>query len=292
MLTSGPSRVFLVAASACLAACESSPPITEITLTGHDFSFTMPDTIAGGRVTLHFTNQGQEDHHAQLIRLNDGVTRAQFDSALAAVIAAVATEGDVAFVRLLQVATVAGGPAIVGPGHPATVTLDLAPGEYTLACFIASPGDGVSHLAKGMRRWLTVTAAPSRMPPAPAADGLVDMADFAFAQIPAMHSGPMTLEVTNSGQEPHEMAIVRLDGITLDQLMSMLMQPPSPGAAPAGPPPFTFVGGMQALMPGARGWVTLDLTPGTYAMLCFIPSPANQGKPHVVLGMVRQFTVN
>lgn len=74
--------------------------------------------------------------------------------------------------------------------------------------------------------------------------------------------------------------------------MPMLTQPPAPGEAPAGPPPFTFVGGMQGLMAGAHGWARLDLTRGDYALICFIPSPAREGKPHLALGMARAFTVN
>lgn len=44
-------------------------------------------------------------------------------------------------------------------------------------------------------------------------------------------------------------------------------------------------------MPGQTGWVTLDLKPGDYALVCFISSPANQGKPHVALGMFYPFPV-
>ncbi len=73
----------------------------------------------------------------------------------------------------------------------------------------------------------------------------------------------------------------------------MLMgPPPAPGEATAGPPPFTLVGGMQALMAGERAWVTLDLEPGNGAMLCLIPSAANEGKLHVALGMARAFAVS
>jgi len=36
-----------------------------------EFTFSAPQTIEAGRVTLRLTNYGQELHHAQLIRLND-----------------------------------------------------------------------------------------------------------------------------------------------------------------------------------------------------------------------------
>lgn len=282
----------LALAATLLTACESpAPSIPEIHLAASDFAFSLPDTVAGGLIRFHFTNDGQEDHHAQFIRLNDGVTHAQFDSVYNAVMEAVPTEGEGAYMRLLDFAAVAGGPALTAPGGQAAVTLDLAPGEYILLCFIPSP-DGIPHLAKGMRRRLTVADPPAAAPEPPIAAGRVDMADFAFSELPAMDSGPVVLEVTNSGQEPHEMVVMRLEGVTLEQAMAMMMAPPPPeGAAPAGPPPFRFVGGMQGLMPGQRGWVTLDLPPGEYALLCFISSPANEGRPHFALGMARSFTV-
>ena len=44
-------------------------------------------------------------------------------------------------------------------------------------------------------------------------------------------------------------------------------------------------------MPGGRGWTTLDLQPGEYALICFVPDPAD-GVPHVAKGMLRTFVVN
>lgn len=267
------------------------PEIREVTLGAQDFAYVISDTITGGLIRIHFRNDGQEDHHAQFIRLNDGVTRAQFDSVFQAVLAAVPVEGEVAFMRLFDVATVAGGPGLIAPGASVDVTLDLPAGEYVLMCFIPSP-DGIPHLMKGMQHWVSVTAPVGEVPDAPVADGRVDMGDFAFLELPPMDSGRVLLEVTNSGQEPHEMAVMRLDdGVTYEQVAAMLVGPPPDGAPPAGPPPFRFVGGMQAIMPGAHGWVTLDLTPGNYVLVCFIPSPANEGRPHAALGMIRPFTV-
>lgn len=291
------SALALVIAS--LAACseaappsEGPPPIPEIALRGQDFAFNLPDTIAGGLVRFRFANEGQEDHHAQFIRLNDGVSREQFDSVFQAVLEAVPTEGEVAFMRLFEVATVAGGPSVTGPGGAMAFTTELEPGEYVLVCFLPSP-DGVPHLAKGMRRWLTVTAAPDEAPEPPVAVGRVDMADFAFVDMPALGSGEVVIEVTNSGQEPHEMVVLRLEGASLDEVLPMLAgPPPSEGGPPPGPPPFRFMGGVQAIMPGARAWATLDLPPGDYALVCFIPSPANAGQPHVALGMARPFTIS
>jgi LPXTG-motif cell wall-anchored protein len=47
---------------------------------------------------------------------------------------------------------------------------------------------------------------------------------------------------------------------------------------------------MGALMTGKSAWASLDLQPGDYIALCFVPDPAS-GKSHLELGMHTVFTV-
>jgi uncharacterized cupredoxin-like copper-binding protein len=47
---------------------------------------------------------------------------------------------------------------------------------------------------------------------------------------------------------------------------------------------------MAALGKGRTGTFTTTLTPGRYAIVCFVPD-AKDGKPHEMHGMVREFTV-
>jgi hypothetical protein len=96
----------------------------------------------------------------------------------------------------------------------------------------------------------------------------------------------MTIQVINNGPESHEFNILRLaEGKTADDVLQYL-------GAPDGPPPFTPVGGMNGLDKGLSGYAELDLTPGAYATICNIPSPAAEGHPHFTLGMIKQFNVS
>jgi len=50
-----------------------------------------------------------------------------------------------------------------------------------------------------------------------------------------------------------------------------------------------FIGGVSA-QPGDVGYAGLEgLEPGTYTLVCFVDEP--EGVPHVVRGMVAEFTV-
>ncbi len=91
----------------------------------------------------------------------------------------------------------------------------------------------------------------------------------------------LIFNVTNSGAEVHEAAVVQLPE----------------GADPLGildgSIPFeeiTFVGVVVPIFPGeTRDLALLNLEPGTYTMLCFIPGP--DGAPHAVNGMIGEFEV-
>ena len=74
-----------------------------------------------------------------------------------------------------------------------------------------------------------------------------------------------------------------------DELISALLQQYFAGGE-SGPPPYTVLGGMQAMNPNRIGWTTVDLTPGEYIAICVVPDPSS-GKPHVELGMIHGFTV-
>jgi hypothetical protein len=56
-----------------------------------------------------------------------------------------------------------------------------------------------------------------------------------------------------------------------------------------GEPPAASAGGFGALDGGQRGWITADLKPGSYVLICFIPG--DDGAPHFTKGMLTPFTV-
>ncbi len=42
---------------------------------------------------------------------------------------------------------------------------------------------------------------------------------------------------------------------------------------------------------GSGGWLRLDLAPGRYAAICFVPGNAPPQAPHAAMGMVVPFSV-
>jgi len=184
-----------------------------------------------------------------------------------------------------KLTTLVGGPGTVGSGGTSAAMLNLAEGQYLLACFI--PGrDGIAHAAKGMVLPLQITAPTGTAMPAPATRGTVTMKEFSFAlSASAFPAGRSMIAVVNEGAQAHEFGVLRLvPGKSAADVTGYF------AAKPSGPPPFSAAGGLTALGPGQKGIAVLDLTPGSYAAICFLPDPVS-GKEHLQLGMIAGFTV-
>jgi hypothetical protein len=142
----------LLLLSLILGACQQQPQIPDtgqsIAIQAADHSFEAPDQIQAGPVTFTLDNTGQESHHAQLVRLNDGVTFEQFQAAL--------QKGEEAALPLV---TFVGGVASLSPGKQGQVSLDLPEGQYVLLCFIPSPM--ACPTCQGHGQLLSVVAQPA-----------------------------------------------------------------------------------------------------------------------------------
>lgn len=245
--------------------------VPDVTIGASEYAFDAPATLQAGLTHFNLVNSGVEDHQALFIRLNDGVTLDDLASA------PIETEADVA-----PYGTLAGGPIALAGGEFDT-TLDLEPGSYVLICTVETP-DGVAHADLGMVTTLDVTEPPADPQPTPETDVTVTLSDFAFDAPDTLPAGETTFDVVNAGQQIHEMGVIKLDdGATIDDMMAAFEAESEEG-------PFAPVGALYGLSGGQEGWTTIDLTAGTYALVCFVTDPES-GMPHVALGMVDSFTV-
>ncbi len=259
-----------------VAGAPSTGGLPAMVIEAFDYGYRSLGSVPAGPTRIQLKNGGKEDHHAQFLLLNPGVSLAQVDAAL--------QKGSDGADGLL---TYAGGPGGTAPGGSAEVILDLKEGQYLLACFLRG-ADHLPHFAKGMRMPLTVATPTASAPPTPAVNGMITMFDFNFTMPDTLPASRSLYTVTNTGAQYHEFGIGRLlPGKTADDFKTFFDP-----AARGGPPPGVPTGGMQALTRGASGIVVLDLTPGDYVALCSVPDQSKpQGEAHAHLGMVRGFTV-
>jgi hypothetical protein len=134
-----------------------------------------------------------------------------------------------------------------------------------------------------MVKMITVAGEPHSAP-APTADVELHALDFSFTVPDTLMAGAHTFHAVNDGPQVHEFQFVRLnDGVTVEQFMAAAAQPNQP-------PPGRLMGGPGAYSRGQEAYWSATLTPGNWLILCFVPDPAD-GKPHVMKGMVKPFTV-
>lgn len=258
------------------ATATSAPAPAEVHFTAKDFAFEGPGTIASGWTTVVLHNDGPTLHHLMLLRLTEGKTVDDFKAAVAAM-----KPGDMPPMWAVP----AGGVNPPDPGAETRASLNIQPGDYVVACAVDVP-DHVPHIMKGMISGLTVTASTGPAAPEPTADLTIDMVDFAFAPLGPLTAGHHVVKVVNKGTQPHELEVVKLaDGKTMDDLAQW-------GQTFQGPLPGSSLGGAAPMAPGQVEYFPLDLTPGNYAILCFVPDPTNHNMPHLAEGMVLPFTIS
>jgi hypothetical protein len=279
-------RIPCIIAVALLAACTFDRPpqdapdaqvadaaIATITIVATDHEFAAPERMPA-LVHVRMENHGREVHHAQLLQLRDGRT-------LDDLFAVMATVGTPDF-QMPDFVSWAGGPTVIAPGQATTVTMRLRPGTYYWLCFIPSPDDGAPHFAKGMLREVVVEPAEGALP-APSLGVMLTDYDFQFTTEPT--AGRHTVRAVNHAPQPHEIVIFRyLPGKTRADVMAWIE------AHMMGEPPVVPVGGVQALDDGMAANFDIELEPGDYVAICFIPDAAG-GAPHVAHGMIRDFTI-
>lgn len=264
--------------AACAPAPDADPPPVAppvVTFQATDFAFTGPGTIPAGHTTIRMEAAAEaEMHHVQLVKLDGGRT-------VADLMAALAEPGP-----LPDWAELHGGPNAVAPGGVSEAVVELTEGGWAAICVI--PGPGGLHVAQGMVHTFTVTANPA---PAPAPDAhlVMTLSDYTFAFSAPPTAGTHTIRVENTGSQPHEVVLARLDeGKTVQDLVDFIVAMEAGG--PPSPPPGMPIGGVTNFNPGVVNWFTATLTPGEYAIVCVFPDTGD-GRPHMFHGMMHQFTI-
>lgn len=251
------------------APAAAQAAIPTVTITAREYAFDLPETVPGGLVALTIRNAGNAPHAAQLLRLNPGVTVQQVLD-----VNRRAETGDMqAEAEFFRLVTTSGGAENLEPEASLDLVLVLAEGDYMVIDFESAD--------KGMAVPFRVDGAGTNAAE-PRADVEGALRDFAFELPPVLAAGQTMLKLTNVGSQSHHMVLYKLDeGYGLSDVLAALDAPEPPSWV-------TPAGGLAAIAPGMTAWVTLNLTPGAYVGLCFLPD-VETGKSHVELGMLTLF---
>lgn len=255
-------------ASCSPAALPQTGAGQQVALDITDSAVTTPQSATPGITTITVTNSRQDSRSLALARLNTGVTLEQFTQALA--------QGPEGAVELVALAAGLETP----PGETQEVTVDLKEGTYVALGLPENDDPPVVGT-------FPVSGAAAGQTAEPEAVVSVDMRDFQFVMPEQVPAGEQTWEFTNSGNQWHHMVVLRLhEGVTQEDILAMIES----GEEPQGPPPFDEVAYFGPQTQGERAWMDINLEPGNYTAICFLPDLAT-GESHAEKGMIRSFEV-
>lgn len=278
LLVGGPTAAVGRASQDTVSALAGYP---ELRVRASDDALSLPVEVPAGRYLLVLENASAGLAGAYPMLRPAGLNVEQMQAGIQAAIAT--PEGRIP--DWFYETTAVGGP-FAPPGAENAVIVDLAPGVYG----VLNPGNGIvaplEVVARGGATPVVVVEPP--------ADLTVMMREYAYVGLPErVAPGAQVWTVTNSGEQPNELALLQAPtGTTFAQVMAALATPPDATPAPGG---LGFadlipVGGVGYLSPGQTAWAVLDLAPGTYVALCFVPD-RETGMPHAAMGMAAVFTV-
>lgn len=235
-----------------------------------DYAFAMPQEIPSGWITFRAPNDGMEHHVAVFLRLPEGVTRTDWNEALAALREGRPMPGWWAEVED------AGGTGAVAPGLTAQTTMYMEPGSYGVLCGVIAP-DGTSHWAHGMQAMFVVTEEESGAPE-PEATVRLSLGADGFQQDGTVTAGTQTIAVhfADQPERTHDVHVARLGpGDSIQMIVDLMERPIEPF-------PIDFIGGAEQGPEGRTDYFTATFEPGRYAWACHL---------HASAGMVQEFTV-
>jgi hypothetical protein len=264
--------------------------VQHIELVGTEYAFSFgdgsADELQAGWTSLTFRNDGDEAHQVMFARLRDDVDPAEVAEAAA---------GDSSGGAAIEFVDMLGGVSYIGPGATIEAMVELPEGLVLAMCYVPDP-DGVAHALSGMQTALTVGAAD---PPPPSDDdgdgaepaqGTIELAADGYRIPSPLPAGWYRVANTDSGtggQGLHELSIMRLDRAVAPDELDGLMEDLATNATPS--VGVEAVGGLGAVSPGFEGYLYLDLPPGDYLAVDFMPDP-RETRPHLLDGYYATFS--
>lgn len=256
------ASLILVGLAGNLLAQEDIP---KFIITASAEALTAPETLPEGLVTVAFENSAETPFIGIFGRLNEGVTMEDLMAAMA--------ENPMALVTQL---TLKGGPGVM-PGQTTEMTYQLEAGTYVLLNGGAQPPQLAS---------ITVADGEDVEYEAPVADVTVTLEDFAFGIPLTLPAGQHLWQIDNVGEQWHEIVIAPVEpDMTLEDVQVLMAEGEQPGL-PLFPLAMPLGGGESA-------WLTVDLQPGSYVIVCSLPDilQMEEMHTHFELGMVQLVTV-
>ena len=265
----------------------------QLDVNANEYTFAIsPDASGGlqaGWTLVKFHNVGIEAHQVMFARIKDGVDMAEL---------AAAGANDSSGSGAIEFVDMIGGVSYIGAGHDTTAMVNLTAGTVMAMCYVPD-AKGVAHALMGMSTALTVSAASGDVvtsdvvasdadaePGATQVLGTIELSADGYRMPDDLGVGWYHVENTDSAL--HELALLRLGSPIDDKQAAVLVDDLAANRTPQ--IDLEAVGGMGAISAGFDGYLFLDLRPGDYLGVDFMPDPGAP-RPHMLDGYYSRFKI-
>lgn len=266
----------------------------EVQVQTKGMEFIVADTLYSGWNQLTYENQSAEVHFILMDYYPEGKTIADtkkevlppFEVGMKKIIEGKMDEAIAAFGELPEwffTVQYHGGTGLISPGQTAKSSIFLSPGLYQMECYVKA-ANGEWHTSHGMIKQIIVRDSPSSMS-APTPTTSVSISSTEGIQMPlAPAAGSQTFQVDFLDQSVyehfvgHDVNLVRYEeNASLDTLQYWMNWMNPTGLRTPAPKGFTFLGGMNNLGEGGKGFFEADLSPGNYVLISEVPEAEKKG---------------
>ncbi len=298
--------------SALLFSCqekkqEEKPETTEskaenaILVVSENMEFQVQDTIPSGWNLLRYKNFSSQTHFILIDVYPEGKTldtvRSKvipyFDSGMKLLNEGKTEEGFAEFSKLpewFEQVSFHGGTGLISPGQTAETMLYLEPGEYFMECYVKME-NGIFHASMGMIEPFVVSEEKSGEKELSAdieitissTEGIV----FNDSIGPGDHVFSVAFkdQIVHENFAGHDVNLVRMEHDADPGVLEQWMNWVDPkGLIEPSPPGFIFLGGVNNMPAGNKGYFKAHLQPGTYALISEVPEAGKKN-------MLKIFTI-
>lgn len=266
-------------------------PKNGIEIVSEAMDFQMPDTITSGWNTWHYSNQSTQTHFILIDDYPDGITIDSvkqkilpvFGDAIQLINEGKSEEGFAEFANLPQWDTKwPGGVGLISPGLEAQTTLYLDPGYYIVECYLKM-ATGMWHTNMGMIKELVVVEEKSEMEEPEADVAVTISSESGIVFEPPVDAGLYTFsvhfldQITHENFVGHDVNLVKFNTGANEEVLEAWMDWRDPvGLIEPAPEGFVFLGGVNDMPAGGKGYFTADLEPGKYALISEVPDASEK----------------
>ncbi len=255
----------------------------------NDMDFQLPNEIPSGWHTFRYINNSDEVHFFVFEKMPEGIRIENYRNELLPpflksfqyldsgnTLAGMKEFGK--FPKWFGQIEYCGGIGLTSPKSTAESTLFLEPGVYVMECYVRLP-NGVAHAFVGMTKELLVTAGENNFEPGHPDYEITISGSDGITFVDKLPAGKYTFSVEFEDQRKyltllgHDVHLVKLnDPTALDSLAYWINASDVKAFRSPAPLGLTFMGGIQDLPEGAKGYFNTSLEEGEYVLISEIPN--------------------